>query len=88
MSLKNRINAINKKLRLNPQDEAEEQELGRRLEEARARVKAAGIKMPDYHITVKPGASLAEILNAGREARERAEKIKHESNSSNIESRP
>jgi hypothetical protein len=50
MSLKNRINAINKKLRLNPQDEAEEQELGRRLEEARQRViasyKREGLEIP------------------------------------------
>jgi hypothetical protein len=62
MNLKNRINAINNKLTVCPQEEAKQQELKRRIEEARQR---CGIKGSDQLVCdVNPGASLADKLTA------------------------
>jgi len=68
MNLKNRINAINSKLSLSPRNEAKQKELRKRIEEARKR---AGIQRRESLIyDVKPGASIAERLQAARIAHE------------------
>jgi len=69
MNLKNRINAINNKISVSPQDEAKQQELRKRIEEGRARCKAAGIKISDHHTKFTPGAGIGRMLQEAREAR-------------------
>jgi hypothetical protein len=82
MSLKNRINVINKKLTPSPQDEASQQDLARRLAEARQCCIKAGIILPHWTASarranemrnVKRGNrsfNLAEFLNAARESKD------------------